>query len=272
MALTAGVSARSPVDPIPATARRLKRIGLQLYSVRAEMQRDPERTMAAVAGIGYRDVELLWSFGNFGRTVAQVRAALDNTGLSAPSAHMSAATILVGWERSLDIARTLGHSYLIVPSLPGETAGTLDDWREWADRFNAAGARAREAGIWLAFHNEPEHVRQVDGGTPLDVFIERTAPDVVRLQLDIGNMAMGGGDPIRYLERYPDRFWSFHIKDVVADGSRDTGLGMGRLPIARFLAGVSDLDAKPCFVEQEGATDPLASAAEDFAYLRNLEF
>ena len=259
-----GASAPSP--------RRLRRIGLELYSVRTEMSRDPERTMAAVAKIGYQDVELLWSLGNFGRSAAQVRAALDNTGLVAPSAHISPTSILIGWERSLEMAKLLGHQYLIVPSLAEETLHTVDDWREWADHFNAAGERARAAGIWLAFHNEPDHMRPIDGVVPYDVFVERTMPGAVRLQLDVGNMVMGGGDPFRYLQRFPDRYWSFHLKDVVADGSKDTELGSGRLALGRMLAAIPDIDSKPCYVEQEGSKDPLGSAATDYAFLRGLEF
>jgi len=134
-------------------SRRLDRIGLELYSVRKAMKADPDRTLAAVRAIGYTDVELLWSFGNFGRSPQQVRDALTREGLRAPSAHISPLTVLVGWERSLDTARLLGHEYLIVPSFTADTTRSLDDWREWADHFNAAGAIARRAGVWLAFHN-----------------------------------------------------------------------------------------------------------------------
>ena len=155
-------------------ARRLNRIGLELYSVRDAMGRDPERTLAAVRAMGYSDVELLWSLGNFGRTPEQVRGALDKEGLRAPSAHISPAVLLVGWERSLAIAQRLGHEYLIVPSFTPDTARSLDDWREWADRFNAAGATARRAGIWLAFHNEAEHMTPIDGTVPYDLFLERS--------------------------------------------------------------------------------------------------
>src|SRR5205807_9725459 len=132
--------------------------------------RDPERTLAGVRAIGYTDVELLWSFANFGRTPAQVAATLAQEGLRAPSAHMSAEVLMVGWERSLDVAKQLGHQYLIVPSFSPDASRTLDDWREWADRFNAAGAVARRAGIWLAFHNEAEHMKPIDGTVPYDVF------------------------------------------------------------------------------------------------------
>src|SRR6266513_5761318 len=125
-----------------APLRSLGRIGLELYSVRDAMHKDPDGTLAAVRAMGYTDVELLWSFGNFGRTTEQVRAALDHEGLRAPSAHVSPTVVLVGWNRSLEIAHRLGHEYLIVPSFTGETSGTLDDWRVWADRFNTAGAAA----------------------------------------------------------------------------------------------------------------------------------
>jgi sugar phosphate isomerase/epimerase len=248
----------------------LKRIGLELYSVRREMAKDFDGTLAAVRRIGYTDVELLWSFNNFGKTTAEVKAALQREGLRASSAHLSPTAILVGWERRLEIARTLGHEYLTVPSLTADTSRTLDDWRDWADKFNEAGAVARRAGIWLAFHNEPDHVKPIDGQIPYDLFIQRTDPSVVRHQLDFGNMALGGGDPMRYLERYRDRYWSFHIKDVVADRSRDTELGAGVLDLRRLIAAVPNIDEKPCYVEQEGSTESLASARRNFEYLKRL--
>jgi len=252
--------------------RRLNRIGLELYSVRDAMRRDPERTLAAVRAMGYTDVELLWSFGNFGRTTEQVRAALDHEGLRAPSAHVSPTVVLVGWERSLAIAQRLGHEYLIVPSFDSETTRSLDDWREWADHFNAAGAAARRAGIWLAFHNEPDHMKPIDGTVPYDVFVERTDPTVVRHQLDVGNMVMGGGDPLAYLERYRDRYWSFHLKDVGQDRSHDTELGTGTVDFRRLLAGIPDIDHKPCYVEQEGVAHSMDSARQNYAYLKALDF
>src|SRR5690349_558772 len=248
----------------------LARVGLELYSVRREMATDFDRTLAAIRQIGYTDVELLWSFDNFGKSTAEVKAALAREGLGAPSAHIAPITILIGWERQLQTAKELGHQYLIVPSLTADTSRSLDDWREWADRFNQAGAAARRAGIWLAFHNEPDHMKPIDGQVPYDVFVERTDPSVVRHQLDVGNMVMGGGDPLRYLERYKARYWSFHLKDVVADHSHDTELGTGVLDLQRIVRAIPNIDGKPCYVEQEGPADPLASARKNFEYLRKL--
>ena len=250
----------------------LQRIGLELYSVRKEMAKDFDRTLATVRQIGYTDVELLWSFDNFGKSPAEVKAALQREGLRAPSAHIAPITILVGWEKRLETAHLLGHEYLIVPSLTGDTSRTLDEWREWADKFNAAGAVARRAGIWLAFHNEPNHMKPIDGRVPYDVFVERTDPSVVRHQLDVGNMALGGGDPLRYLEKYRDRYWSFHLKDVTADHSKDTELGTGVFDFSKFLSSIPELSKKPCYVEQESPKDELVSARSNFAFLHGLSF
>lgn len=251
---------------------RLDRIGLELYAVRKAMARDPEGTLAAIRAIGYTDVELLWSFDNFGRTPAQVAATLKHEGLRAPSAHVSPLILFVGWERSLETAKLLGHEYLIVPDFGSDTTHSLDDWREWADRFNAAGAVARRAGIWLAFHNEADHMKPIDGTVPYDVFVDRLDPSVVRLQLDTGNMLIGGADPMRYLEKYRDRYWSFHLKDALADRSSDTELGRGTFDFKRFLAAVPELDRKPCYVEHENAPDELAAARSNFEYLHGLSF
>ena len=254
----------------PGARAPLGRIGLELYSVRDAMRRDPEATLAAVRAIGYTDVELLWSFNNFGRTPAQVRAALQQTGLRAPSAHIAPESLLAGWNKSLETAALLGHEYLIVPSLPADTQKSLDGWRRWADHFNRAGDMARRSKIWLAFHNEPDHMKPIDGVVPYDLFVERTDAALVRLQLDVGNMAMGGGDPMRYLRAHAARYWSFHLKDVVADNTSDTELGAGRLDLRALLAAIPDLPRKPLYVEQEGATDSLASARRNFAWLRAL--
>ncbi|HWC73633.1 MAG TPA: sugar phosphate isomerase/epimerase [Gemmatimonadales bacterium] len=257
------------------SAKKLERIGLQTYAVRHAMQQDPDRTLAAVRAIGYTDVELLWSFNLFGRTPQQVADTLKKEGLRAPSAHMSADTIFVGWERSLETAKVLGHEYLFVPDFEDWTKKTLDDWREWADRFNAAGAVARKHGIWLGFHNESYHQKPIDGQIPYDVFIARLDPSVTRLQLDVGNMVLGGGDPMKYLAQYPGRYWSFHLKDALPDRSKDTLLGKGTFDFKKFLAAVPNLEQKPAYVEQETATDAdgdMADARANWQYLNQLEF
>jgi sugar phosphate isomerase/epimerase len=247
-------------------------VGLELYSVRNAMKTDPERTLAAVRKIGYDQVELLWSWDNFGRTPQQVRATLDSLGLSAPSAHIAPEILLADWDRSLEKAHYLGHRFLVVPSLPNEPVASLDVWRTWADHFNVAGEAARNAGLALAFHNEPGHMQPIDGVVPYDLFVARTDSASVRLQLDFGNMAVGGGDPMAYLTRYRDRYISFHVKDVVPDRTHDTELGAGVLDLKALLGAIPDIDDTPCYVEQEEPKDELASAGANYRFLASLAF
>jgi sugar phosphate isomerase/epimerase len=83
---------------------------------------------------------------------------------------------------------------------------------------------------------------------------------------------MGGGDPMQYLEKYKDRYWSFHLKDVVQDRSSDTRLGKGIFDFKRFLAAVPNLDQKPAYVEDESPADEMVAARSNAQYLQNLEF
>lgn len=265
----AGLAARHFTLP---GAAKLDRIGLELYAVRKAMRADPERTLAAIRAIGYTDVELLWSFKNFDRSVKQVKDALKNTGLKAPSAHMAPETMLTEWSTRLAEAKELGHQYLIVPSLPSEANNSIAAWKLWANRFNACGEDARRAGIWLAFHNEPNHEKKVQGEYPLEVFLAETDPRAVRFQLDVGNMVAGGGNPMAFFAKHKDRCWSFHLKDIVPGTVNDTELGKGSFDLKSFLSQVPDLAKKPCYVEQEGPSDEMASARVNFDYLKALSW
>ena len=251
---------------------QLDRIGIELYAVRNAMKASPERTLEALAKIGYTDVELLWSFKNFGQSIKEVKASLRATGLKAPSAHMAPETILTEWEQRCAEARELGMTYLTAPSLPSEANRSIEAVKLWATRFNNAGEVARRFGLWIALHNEPNHEKPIMGQKPMDVFLAETDPKLVRFQLDVGNMLMGGGDPLDFLQRHRARCWSFHLKNVVADRTKDTELAKGVFDLKTFLAAVPELDKKPCFVEQEGSGDELVSATENYEYLRGLSW
>jgi sugar phosphate isomerase/epimerase len=256
-----------------AGERRLRRIGIQLYTLRDDARRDLERTLTDIAAIGYTDVELLGSMRNFDMPPARLRAVLDRVKLRAPSTHVGPG-ILDDLDRNLDEAATLGHEYLVVASFPAANRRTLDDVRRWADKFNAAGAVARRRNVWIGFHNHAEDFTPVEGQPAYDVFAERTDPAVVRLQLDTGNLAMAGRDPHEYMRRFGSRYWSFHVKDVARLSARnDTGLGEGVIDFKRLFGQIDRIDEKHLFVEQETYPGtPLDAARRDHAYLAALEF
>jgi sugar phosphate isomerase/epimerase len=250
--------------------RRLRRIGLQLYSLRDDARRDLERTIADIAAAGYNDVELLGSMKNFDMPSAKLRAILDRNGLRAPSTHVSG-NALDEMPRQMDDAETLGHEYIIVASLPIQGTPTLADYQRWADRLNEAGRIARERKLWIGFHN---HASDFAVAGAYDALAERTDKNLVRLQLDTGNLAMAGRDPMEYMKRFGDRYWLFHIKDVPRLGAEsDTELGKGIIDFRSLLASVERIDEKHLFVEQETYPGtPLDSIRRDFAYISRLEF
>jgi sugar phosphate isomerase/epimerase len=267
-----GLAACAPRATLAST-RRLKRVGIQLYSLRDDARRDLERTLADIAAIGYKDLELLGSMNNFGMPPARLRTVLDRNGLSAPSTHVSG-NALNELDRQLDDARTLGHRYVVVASLPITGPRTVSDYQRWADRLNDAGKRARERDVWIGFHNHANDLTPIDGVVPYDVLMERTDPAIVRMQLDTGNLAMAGRDPHEYMARFGARYWSFHIKDVPQLGAtNDVELGTGVIDFARLLASIDRIDEKHLFVEQETYPGlPLESMKRDFEFISRLDF
>ena len=256
-----------------ASNRRLRRVGIQLYTLRDDARRDPERTLGDIAAAGYNDVEMLGGMNNFGLAPAKVRAILDRNGLRAPSTHVGG-NALDDLDRQLADAATMGHRYIIVASLPVGENPTIDEYRRWADKMNEAGRRSLTQGIHVGFHNHAGDFKPIGGVVPYDVFIERTDPAVVRHQLDTGNVAMAGIDPLDYMKRYGSRYWSFHIKDVPTLGAtNDTELGKGVIDFRRLLAMIDNIDEKHLFVEQETYPGtPLESARRDYTYISTLAF
>jgi len=240
--------------------------------LRDDARRDLERTLVDIAAAGYKDVELLSSMNNFGMPPARLREILDRNGLRAPSTHVGVGE-LNDLDRQLADAATLGHHYIVLASLPGNER-TLDDYKRWADRLNELGRRSLTHGVWIGFHNEAYDFPPIGGVVPYDVLVERTDPTLVRLQLDTGNMAMGGRDPLEYMKRFGTRYWLFHIKDAPSLGApTDTELGKGVIDFKRLLASIDHIDDKLLYVEQEtypGA--PLDSARRDYAYIAGLTF
>jgi sugar phosphate isomerase/epimerase len=253
--------------------RRLQRVGIQLYSLRDDARLDLERTLADIAAIGYKDIELLGSMNNFGMPPKRLREVLDRNGLRAPSTHVSG-NALFELDRQLDDALALGHRYVIVASLPITGPRSVDDYRRWADRLNESGKRARERDVWIGFHNHANDLTPIGSVVPYDVLVARTDPSVVRMQLDTGNLAMASRDPQEYMKRFGTRYWLFHIKDVPRLGAtHDAELGTGVIDFARLLGSIEEIDDKHLFVEQEtypGA--PLESVRRDYSYISALEF
>src|SRR5262245_40011763 len=169
-ALAPAVSAQGGGPRQPAVAG----IGLQLYTVRSLVDQDSVQTLESVAKVGYKVVE----FAGYGkRTHAEIRAALDRLGMTAPSAHISLNALRTDFDAQAALAQTIGHRYITVPSLGNDMPVTADGWKKMADEFNQIGTKLQARKIGLAFHSHRDEFMDVGGGKKgMDIFIGQTDP------------------------------------------------------------------------------------------------
>lgn len=252
-------------------SRRIDRVGIQLYTVRNDMERDFEGTLASIAGIGYKEVEFA---GYFGRSPATVRAVLNRLGLSAPSAHGPLTMLSNDWDKTIENAKVMGHEYLIVAYLAESERRTLDDYRRLGDRFNSAGEIARKAGVRLGYHNHDFEFAKLEGKLPYDVLLERTDPALVAMEMDLFWITKGGQSPLEYFEHHPGRFELVHVKDMGSGlEQRMVDVGQGKIDWARIFAKRDKAGIRHFFVEHD---DPkpsaLGSAKTSYDYLAQLRF
>lgn len=271
----AGATALTGAMPVASprhVRRRLDRVGIQLYSVRTEMQRDMAATLARLAQIGYRDVEFA---GYFGRTPAQVKELLETNGLAAPSTHLGYDLLRAGWDRALDDALAIGQGYVTIPWLPNEARRGSDDWHRVADELNRAGERARARGLRLAYHNHDFEFQEIGGQTLMDALLARTDPALVSFQMDIYWTVRAGRDPLAYLRRHPGRFTMLHVKDSAGPPDHAmVDVGAGRIDFKAILALATQTQAgvKHVFVEHDRPADPWSFAKRSFDHLSTLEY
>jgi sugar phosphate isomerase/epimerase len=268
LAIGAGIAAVPSRFPFLASGDRLDAVGLQLYTVRSVLQKDFEGTLARVAEIGYREVELA---GTFGRTARDVRAMLDRHGLRAPSAHTSKEALEREPERVLDDAATLGQRYVCVAWVAEQERRALDDWKRIAQAFNRIGERCRAAGLQFAYHNHDFEFVPLAGRVPYDVLLAETDRGLVQLELDLYWITKGGADPFAYFAQYPGRFPLVHVKDSAGPPEhRMVDVGSGTIDFRRIFAR-RDAGIRHFFVEHDQPADPLASIRASFAHLKQLE-
>lgn len=247
--------------------RRISKVGVQLYTIRDALTRDLDGSLARVAQIGYREVELA---GYRSHSIADFKASLDRHGLVAPSTHIAMERIRDELPTVLDEAHVLGHQYVVCPNIANEKSG-LDGYRKAADILNNAGAIAKKSGISIGYHNHGTELKPIDGQRPYDVLLERTEPSLVTMEMDVFWMVDGGGDPVAYFRKYPGRFRMLHVKDM--DGSpqkKMVDVGSGVIDWKEIFA--ADPVVEHYFVEHDDAPDPFASIAASYAYLQKLEF
>jgi len=230
-------------DAVPVHAYPLDGVmGLQSADIRQALTADLEGTLKTLAGWGYKALDLVVPQGP--GQVTAYKQALDAAGMICHNAHFNAMMFEdANWSNALAIARELGLKEMVCAGgAPGgrgaATPATVDNWKAYADNLNRFGAKTKAEGLQLGWHNHGEF-RAIEGGgglNPFDVLLQNTDPAVVKFQVDVGNMAQAGGDPILYLTKYPTRYYSMHAKDIGADGRIGIAVGEGKQDFKKIFA------------------------------------
>ena len=268
---------------LAADDHKIEKIGLQLYTVRDLMKQDFDGTLAKVAAIGYKEVEFA---GYFDHSPKDVRAAVDRHGLTAPSAHIDYKSLGEKFPEVIEAAKVVGHDYLVNPWIDAEIRKQPDGWKQAAETFNRAGQACKKAGIQFGYHNHWVEFLPVNGKLPYDFLLTECDPNLVKMELDLCWITVGGQDPLRYFDRYPGRFPLVHVKDVkivppvTAGGAQDFGssmkdmteVGSGIIDWKKIFAQSDKAGIKHYFVEHDNPKKPLESIKTSYDYLARLRF
>jgi sugar phosphate isomerase/epimerase len=247
-----------------------ERIGVQLYTVRDQMQADFEGTIARVSELGYREVEFA---GYYGRTPQQVRTLLDRLGLRAPSAHVGANALREDLAGQIRMAKVIGHQYLTLPSFPVDRNGGAVAWQRAAAEFNRIASACRDEGLRLAYHNHAWEFAEVGGGrTGYDILLAETDPALVDFELDLYWAVHAGRDPIQLFQRHPGRFTMWHVKDMRdPQGAKEmVPVGQGVIPFRAIFAQSERSGMRHFFVEHDNAASTVGSLPSIEASFRHL--
>jgi len=251
----------------PATAR-LDRIGLQLYTVRSALAKDIEGTIAAIAKVGITELEF---FNPFGKDGAWWRELLTRHGLTAPAAHEGLPRTDDGWGPVFERAQAIGHKLVIVPSSSMEYRGSRANWQRLAARLNAAGEKAKAAGLEFGYHNHDYEFAPVEGTTGYDIITSETDASLVKLELDLYWAVKAGQDPMALMKKWPGRVVAVHVKDAGPAPERVMlDVGKGTIDFKSLIATGRTQGLRHWFIEHDNPADPIASITASAAALKAL--
>jgi sugar phosphate isomerase/epimerase len=266
-----GSSAASASGAASAASSNTNLIGLQLYTVRDQLQTDFEGTIAKVAQIGYKNLEFA---GYYNRTPEQVRALLDKLNLVSTSSHIGGPLMVQDAAAQIKAAKTIGQDYITIPSYNFGKEG-VEGWKKAAAQFNAWGRMCKDAGIKLAYHNHNFEFAPLEGGpSGYEVLQREVDPALVDFELDLYWAAFADQDPLALFAKHPGRFAMWHVKDLLlTNGTKGMApVGGGTLNFKSYFAHRQEAGLKHFFVEHDSAAQyPGGSLASIQASYTNLK-
>lgn len=228
---------------LPATAKKRVPVGIELYAVRDELQKDPMGTVRAVAKMGYEVVEFYAPYMQWTTEQAkEMRKLLDELKIKCLSTHNSATVFTPeNLPKAIELNQIIGSKTLVMASA-GRVEG-LDGWKGVAEKLTKAQEKLKPLGMRAGFHNHKIEFVPIEGKRPMEVLAANTPKDVT-LQLDVGTCLEAGSDPVAWIKANPGRIRSLHLKEWTgSEGKADKGY--------RVLLGEGDADWKNIFAAAE---------------------
>jgi len=252
--------------------------GVQLYTVRDLIARDAASTIAAIAAMGYKELEIIQP------TLPVVAPLAQKNNLTIVSAHLDEPTARGdGFQDFLSRAKTSGIRYVVVPWVPpAERPTDRSGFERLADRLNRMGEQAARAGLQLCYHNHAfEFGRDADGTRWLDVLMRAAHAPLVQLELDVFWVAITGAQPVETINQYRGRVALMHLKDKAPDApaqlresdvahSSFRDVGSGALDFSAILSAARGAGAQHFFVEHDWPPDPLQTLRASYQFLAKL--
>lgn len=272
-ALVFGAAYMNPLSLFQPT----KHIGVQLYTLRDTIFKDPKAVLKEVAALGYTDVET-FGYGNgkwFGLGVAEMKSLLQSLNLESNSGHTFPASIFLnaGWEdnftQAAKDAKAIGQKYIVIPYLEPQHQNQLDNYKKIAVGLNKAGKIAKDQGIQLTYHNHDFEFKDLGGETGMNILLKNTDPSLVAIELDIYWAAKANIDIVKFFKEHSGRVALWHVKDKdnTAEG-RFTEVGNGTIDFKSIFAAAKTSGMKYFYVEQDVSADPMKSIGQSIEYLK----
>lgn len=252
--------------------KKIKYIGIQLYTIRKRLNDDFIGTMQKIAEIGYNSIETAGyshrKFYNY--SPKDFKKFAGDLGLKALSSHANVQLDTI--DQTIEDTLEAGMEYLVKPWLDSSKFTSIDAYKKLADEFNVIGEKCKSSGLRFAYHNHAFEFEKIEGQLPYDILLENTNPDFMCMQLDTYWMIYGGYQPLDYFKKYPGRFELLHIKDMDNSPEREsTEIGNGIIDFKAIFKAQKQSGMKYFFLEQEAfKMDEFKSLAISFDYLKTL--
>lgn len=269
---TSMLSLAAFANPSHLLYKKQHAVGLQLYTLRGEIFKDPKGVIEKVGALGYNEVE---SFGYkdglyFGMSPAEFATLLKNNKLSHPSGHYMLASLSNNWEKTIEDAVAAGQKYMVVAYLLDTERKSIDDYKKIAAQFNTAAEACKKAGIQFAYHNHDFEFIDMGGQKGYDVLLKETDPQLVKFELDLYWISYAGMNPVDMFKANPGRFPLWHTKDMDNTPKKFfTEVGSGVIDFKKIFAAADTAGMKHFFVEQDVCPgSPFVSIEKSINYIR----